>query len=122
MLLIQGGILHTMEGPGPFQGDLLIREGKIARIAQSIPPTEAMKIFDARGLQVFPGFIDAHSHLGIAPEKATGQGDETNEGTNPITPCMRAIDARNHRGDGRPRQRQPHRRPVRFYQNRGPLY
>ncbi|MBQ8536977.1 MAG: amidohydrolase [Clostridia bacterium] len=95
MLLIQGGILHTMEGPGPFQGDLLIREGKIARIAQSIPPTAAMKIFDARGLQVFPGFIDAHSHLGIAPEKATGQGDETNEGTNPITPCMRAIDAIN---------------------------
>lgn len=42
---------------------------------------------------VYPGFIDAHSHIGIAPEKTTVQGDITNEGTNPITPCMRAIDA-----------------------------
>lgn len=54
-----------------------------------------MQIIDASGLRVYPGFIDAHSHIGISEEKKTGQGDECNEGTNPVTPCMRAIDAVN---------------------------
>lgn len=54
-----------------------------------------MKIIDASGLRVYPGFIDAHSHIGIAEEKKSNQGDQSNEGTNPITPCVRAIDSIN---------------------------
>lgn len=95
MLLIQNGILYTMEADCPIRADLLIHEGKIAEVAETIVPTEGMEIFNAQGMRVFPGFIDAHSHIGIAEEKTTGQGDESNEGTNPITPCLRAIDAIN---------------------------
>lgn len=93
MLLIQDAELYTMETDAPAHGDLLINGGKIARIAERITPTENMEILNARGLRVYPGFIDAHSHIGIAEEKTSGQGDESNEGTNPITPCLRAIDA-----------------------------
>ena len=46
-------------------------------------------------MHIYPGFIDAHSHIGISEEKISGQGDESNEGTNPVTPTMRAIDAIN---------------------------
>ena len=95
MLLIQGGTLYTMESARPFPGDLLIKDGKIAEISRNIIPTESMEIFDAKEKLVFPGFIDPHSHIGIAEEKTTVQVDETNEGTNPITPCLRAIDAIN---------------------------
>jgi len=95
LLLIQGGTLYTMESERPQQADLLISRGKIAEIAPSIKPTEKMRVMDACGLRVLPGFIDAHSHIGIAEEKLTPQSDESNEGTNPITPCMRAIDAVN---------------------------
>lgn len=95
MLLIQNGLLFTMETEDPFPGDLLVGEGKILQIAGKIAPTERMQVIDASGLRVYPGFIDAHSHIGISEEKKTGQGDECNEGTNPITPCMRAIDAIN---------------------------
>ena len=45
---------------------------------------------DAKGLNVFPGFIDAHSHIGISEEKVSVLGDSCNEGTNPVTPTMRA--------------------------------
>lgn len=93
MLLVQGGILHTMEDESPFQADLLVRNGKIAQIAANIPVSDQMKVIDATGKPVFPGFIDAHSHIGIAEERITPQGDPSNEGTNPITPCLRAIDA-----------------------------
>ena len=95
MRLIRNGLLYTMESERPFQGDVLLRDGKIVQIGQSIPQTEDMAVLDAQGMRVFPGFIDAHSHIGIAEEKTSGQGDESNEGTNPITPCMRAIDAVN---------------------------
>ncbi len=84
-----------METEEAIQTDLLIDEGKIVQIAKKIKPTERMKIIDAAGLRVYPGFIDAHSHIGILQEKKTNQCDESNEGTNPITPCVRAIDAIN---------------------------
>lgn len=95
MLLIQQGLVFTMEADTPFQGDILIKDGKILEVAERIDVTENMKVIDARGLRVYPGFIDAHSHIGISEEKTTGMGDESNEGTNPTTPCMRAIDAIN---------------------------
>ena len=93
MLLIQNGLLYTMESEKAVHSDLLIADGKIAKIAKNISRTDRMQVIDASGLRVYPGFIDAHSHIGISEEKKTGQGDECNENTNPITPCMRAIDA-----------------------------
>ena len=95
MLLIKNGILHTMEKNDPIRADLLADNGKIIEIFENIKPTERMEIFDASGLVVFPGFIDAHSHIGIMEDKTSKQGDDCNEGTNPITPCLRAIDAIN---------------------------
>lgn len=95
MLLIQNGLLYTMEKNSALRADLLLDKGKIAEISEIITPTERMEVFDARGMHVFPGFIDAHSHIGISEERTNGQIDESNEGTNPLTPCLRAIDAIN---------------------------
>lgn len=95
MLLIQNGTLYTMEENEPINADMLIDNGKIAQISEKIAPTDNMKIFDAQGLCVLPGFIDAHSHIGISEEKITALNDASNERTNPITPAMRAIDAIN---------------------------
>lgn len=95
MLLIQNGSVFTMEDDKEIRADLLIENGKIIEISKNIIPTDRMEIIDATGLSVYPGFIDAHSHIGISEEKKTSQGDESNEGTNPITPAIRAIDAIN---------------------------
>ncbi len=95
MLLIQNGLVFTMETNKERYADLLIDKDKIIQISKKITPTERMKIIDASGLRVYPGFIDAHSHIGISEEKKTSQGDVSNEGTNPITPAIRAIDAIN---------------------------
>lgn len=93
MLLIKNGLLHTMKQAQPVHADLLIKNGKIEKIAPDIPITGQTKVLDAAGLLVFPGFIDAHSHLGISEEKVTGIGDECNENTSPATPYLRAIDS-----------------------------
>ncbi len=95
MLLIQNGTLHTMEEDKPINADMLIRDGKIAKIGQGIQPEKDVEIINAEGLHVYPGFIDAHSHIGIAEEQTTAQTDYSNEGTNPVTPFIRAIDGIN---------------------------
>ena len=84
-----------MEKDEAIRADLLIDNGKIARISSDIEPTEKMEVIDATNKRVYPGFIDAHSHIGISEEKKTPIGDECNEGTTPITPHIRAIDGVN---------------------------
>jgi dihydroorotase len=42
--------------------DLLIEDGKVSRIGQSIPAS-SIEVLDASGLVVSPGFIDIHVHL-----------------------------------------------------------
>lgn len=95
MLLIKNGLLYTMEENKPRKADVLIKDGKIEEIADFIAPTGQMQVLDAKDKRVFPGFIDAHSHIGIAEERSTQQLDPSNEGTNPTTPCIRAIDGIN---------------------------
>lgn len=95
MLLIKNGLLYTMEADHPMLGDILVHDGKIVKVSENITVSNGMEIIDAKGLHVLPGFIDAHSHIGIAEEKISSNTDATNENTNPITPCMRAIDAIN---------------------------
>lgn len=95
MLLIKNGFLNTMEDEELLYADLLIKNGKIAEISKNIEPSKKMQIIDATGLNVFPGFIDAHSHIGICEDKTSVQVDESNEGTTPITATVRGIDGVN---------------------------
>lgn len=95
MLLIQNAVVHTMEDPAPQKLDVLIRSGHIAELAPRITPDANIQIIQAQGLHLYPGFIDAHSHIGISEEKTGQQGVDCNESSQPVTPCMRAIDAIN---------------------------
>ena len=95
MLLIRNGLLYTMEEDTPFRGNLLIEGGKIAQIAKKLPVPAGAEVIDAEGLRVYPGFIDAHSHIGIAQERQAPPSDPSNEATGPATPFIRAIDGVN---------------------------
>jgi 5-methylthioadenosine/S-adenosylhomocysteine deaminase len=61
-ILIKGGTLLTMDdGNAIVSGDLLIREGRIASIAESGQTADV--VIDADGCAVLPGFIQTHIHL-----------------------------------------------------------
>jgi len=95
MLLIANGLLHTMENDAPLRADILIDKGKIIKIKEQIVPSAETEILDAEKMNVYPGFIDAHSHIGIAEDRISSQNDTSNENTTPITPALRAIDCIN---------------------------
>jgi len=69
-LLIRGGhIIDPSQGIDQV-GDLLIAEGKIIQIGETITPSPSLSVIlskaknlDASGLTVCPGFIDLHCHL-----------------------------------------------------------
>lgn len=62
-LLIHGGRLIDGSGEPARSADLLVRDGRIAFIGVVGPDTVAVRErFDATGLVVTPGFIDAHAH------------------------------------------------------------
>lgn len=95
MILVKGGTLYTMENDQVFTGDILIDNGKIVEVAPSITVPEGAQVISAEGKLVFPGFIDAHDHLGMSEESIGFEGNDTNEATDPVTPQMRAIDGFN---------------------------
>lgn len=62
-ILIRGGTIVDGTGAPSFKGDLLIRDGKIDTIADSIEPAGDERVFDASDCVVSPGFIEPHTHM-----------------------------------------------------------
>jgi imidazolonepropionase-like amidohydrolase len=50
---------------GTFKGSVLVRDGKIAEVAEKIMIPPGATVIDAAGEFVMPGIIDCHSHIGI---------------------------------------------------------
>lgn len=94
MLLIKNGLVYTMTEEAPIQADILIAGDKIVKVEQNITAEDAV-VIDAAGLQVTPGLIDAHCHIGMFEDGIGNEGADGNEATDPITPHMRAIDGIN---------------------------
>ena len=90
------GKIHTMEGADYQSGYLHIANGKITEIGDMSEFTlDDEKIVDLMDQDVYPGFIDAHTHLGMFEDAITFEGDDGNEETEPLTPQLRALDAIN---------------------------
>lgn len=64
-ILINDGTIVPVEGDTLQKGDLLIENGKIAALEEDISAPSGAKVIDASGMFVYPGFIDAYSHLGL---------------------------------------------------------
>ncbi len=60
-LKISGGTIVDGTGGARFEGEIAIKDGKIAAIAPSVPG-DAKKTIDATGRIVTPGFVDVHTH------------------------------------------------------------
>ncbi len=97
-ILLKGCLILDLDNGESLKKDILIQEGKIARISQIISdiPDDCMAI-NMNENYVLPGIIDCHTHLGILEEATGKMGLDNNETSDSVTPHLRALDAINSR-------------------------
>ena len=63
VIVIRNATILTVSHGTIEHGSILIRDGKIAEVAQSINAPKDAQVIDAAGQFVMPGIIDCHSHI-----------------------------------------------------------
>lgn len=94
MIFIKNGTINTITN-GIVEEDIIIENGKIVAIGKNLDVPSDAQVIDADGKFVFPGFIDAHTHLGLWEDGMGFEGADGNEETDPITPHLNPIDGIN---------------------------
>jgi imidazolonepropionase-like amidohydrolase len=74
----------TAAGQVLAPASILIRDGRIAAIGAQLQAPAGAQVIDGRGMHAMPGIVDEHSHTAMS---------SSNEGTAPIVPEVRVIDA-----------------------------
>ena len=92
-MLIRNGTVYDAVHRDPFAADIRITAGKIAEIGQNLAPAGEEEVIDAAGLRVYPGLVDAHSHIGLDDYGIGQPGQDYNEYNDPVTPQLRAVDS-----------------------------
>lgn len=95
--LIRGGLVHDAVHRDACKADILLADGKIAAIGTDLTAPADAAVFDADGLEVYPGFVDAHTHIGLDGYGIGYEGCDYNEMNDIWTPQLRAIDGINPR-------------------------
>jgi len=95
LILIRGGTVITVTGETIENGDILLKDGRIAEIGKNLPAPKDATVIEAAGKFIMPGIIDAHSHIGVYSWPGVPAHDDGNEATFPITPEVRAQDSFN---------------------------
>lgn len=94
-VLITNVKVYTVSHGVIDKGSVLVEDGKISQVSAGDIQVEGANVVDGKGLTLMPGFIDAHTHVGISEEGFGWEGADYNEWVDPVTPYLRAIDGIN---------------------------
>lgn len=96
MLVIKGGQVLTLDYDRIIENAVIIIDGPLIKaVGENLPLPEDCTVIDAAGKYVLPGFIDAHTHIGLDEEIYAVEGDDVNEISDPVTPELQALDGIN---------------------------
>lgn len=93
-MIIKNGFINDAVNEKPYIADILIQDGKIVKIEENIS-CENEETIDASGKYVYPGLVEAHSHIGLHTYGGKGIEIDINERNDIINPHLRAIDGFN---------------------------
>ena len=96
-MLLQHGIVHTMDGPVIPDGFVVFEGKTITAVGpmEALPAGYSGPVLDAAGGHILPGLVDAHCHLGLWGDGLGFEADDGNESTDPCTPHLRGLDGVN---------------------------
>ena len=92
MLCVKNGFIHDAVHEEAYVGDILVENGKIKAIGEHLQTEEGVSVVDAEGLQVYPGFVEAHGHIGLDGYGIGYEGMDYNELNDIVSPQLRGID------------------------------
>ena len=89
--------IFTAEEEPIEHGYLRIRGGRISEVGEMSAFTAQSddEVIDLDGKRIYPGFVDAHTHLGMWDDGLGFEGDDGNEDVLTSAASLRAIDAIN---------------------------
>ena len=92
-MIIRNAMIHDAVSREPYRGDILIRRGRLVSVGPAVDKRTEM-VIDADGLHAYPGFIDAHSHIGLDGHGGpTGMTYDYNEMNDICCPPLRGLDS-----------------------------
>src|SRR4029079_16154191 len=83
--VIRNATILTAAGPQIDSGSVLLQNGKVAAVGQTVDAPADAVVIDAAGKWVTPGVIDTHSHLGVYAAPGIESLQDGNEMTSPNT-------------------------------------
>lgn len=94
-MIIQNGKIFDAVHETPYVADIRVIDGKIAAIAEHLIPEQDECVYDASGLQVYPGLVEAHCHIGLSTDGFDLASSDYNERSEVTGAHMRGIDSFN---------------------------
>ena len=98
MICIKNGMIYDAVTRQPYCGDIYAADGKITAIVkagEAAHDGEDAEVFDASGKYVYPGFVEAHCHIGLDGYGIGFEGQDYNEMNDILSPQLRGIDSLN---------------------------
>lgn len=97
MYCLKNGTIYDVDRRRCFVGSVYVAENKIVEIVEGESTREEgdWTVIDCTGRHIYPGLVDAHSHLGLDGYAIGFEGQDYNEMNDILTPQLRAIDGFN---------------------------
>jgi imidazolonepropionase-like amidohydrolase len=72
VLLLQGGVIHTLDDQGTVisDGDVLVRDGRVVEVGQGLSAPEGAELVALNGRHVYPGIVALDTTLGLVEIEA----------------------------------------------------
>ena len=99
-MLIQNGLIFDSVNPQPYEANIRVEGSVITAISPDLTPNPGEEVIDAAGLRVYPGFVDAHSHLGLDNYGMGFEGHDYNEMNDIVAAHLRGLDSFNPQDTG----------------------
>ena len=94
-MILRNGTIFDAVNAASYVTDIAVRGGKIAAIGKDLAVEGSEQVIDLAGKNVYPGLIDAHSHLGLDNYGMGWEGHDYNEMGDILSPQLRGIDGFN---------------------------
>ncbi len=92
-MIIRNAVIHDAIHREPYEGDILMKDGKLVSVGAGAEDASE-EVIDATGLHAYPGFVDAHSHIGLDGYGGpTGTTYDYNEMNDICCPQLRGLDS-----------------------------